>query len=146
MRRIDFVPAGEVAIAADGIPILEQLHCCSAAHVGDYSHVKRGGCTGLTQVALSRSVLGNTERFPCHAGIKVNDRFRLPARVLAGIPSVSLHGGLPSAHRLEHRILGSTAVQFLLDGLFLFAYPFARRRRPLSGRQRRDHERRVSRK
>ncbi|CCE95634.1 hypothetical protein SFHH103_01136 [Sinorhizobium fredii HH103] len=34
MRRIDFIPAGKVALASDCIPILEQFHCRSAVHQG----------------------------------------------------------------------------------------------------------------
>lgn len=48
------------------------------------------------------------ERFSCQAEIKVNDWFRLRLMSGAAIPSVSLHEGLPSAHRLERRQIGAT--------------------------------------
>jgi hypothetical protein len=98
----------------------------------------RGVLFRIDTAGASGAILQRAERFSCQAEIKVNGWFRLRMTCGAGIAFPSLHEGLPSAHRLERRTSGAMAVQFLLDGLFSFAYAFAGRPLRASSRFRSD--------
>ncbi|ACP25033.1 hypothetical protein NGR_c12520 [Sinorhizobium fredii NGR234] len=94
--------------------------CCAS---GRFTSLLSGRLCRSDTGGAFRSILEKTERIPCHAEIKVNDRFRLLARLPAGIPSLSLHEGLPSAHRLEHRIWARRPFSFCWTAFFCLLIP-----------------------
>jgi membrane associated rhomboid family serine protease len=80
------------------------------------------------------------ERFSCHGEIKVNGRFRLRSTPAAAMSFGSTSRRIAFSTSTDARATARDAVQFSLDGVFLFAYPLRATAggSPPSGRNRSD--------